>query len=1209
LSMLEVRLLGGFVVSEDGAPLSSVHATRQQAFLAWLLLHPGQPQPRARVASLLWPDGGDVHARNNFRKLLFDVREEWPGVDAFVDIRRTAIAWRKSASYSLDVDAFTGAVAAAVSAELIRDATSLYGGSLLPECYDDWIMPFRDDLHRAFVGLLERGIEAAESAREYRQAMDYAKRLLQEEPLREDVYLSLMRLHALSGDRAGSLRVYHSCSSVLDQELGVAPGREIEELYHRLIDVPATTGSAKPNTEPGMSSLIGRDREWHVIQSAWTAARDGKPTVVAITGEPGIGKTRLAQEMSDWAERQGLAVAGVACYAGEETLPFAAITRLFAGPSIQAGLASLQPVWLREISALVPDATRGGSVAADRAQRSRLSAGQSQHGWQRRVLLEAIAHALVAVQPVLIVIDDLQWCDTDSLFALEQLVKSTDRVLLLVTARPGLNQDARPLLQDDRLQSQIVEIELEPLDRAQTAQLAEALDPYGPMWETEIESLEALYQQTEGNPLYVVELSRVGWASAGGRESLPGSLQAAVRGHFANLPDGARELLEVAATIGREFRLSVLAHASGQDGTTLVRNLDHLWRRRIVRENGTDGYDFCHGQLREVAYHDLSNAHRVLLHRRVAEAYHEMRPEGIGIADIARHFELAGALTEAARFYEQAANAARDIYANAAAVSYYRRAMALLAPDQGIEIMVQLGETLKVGGEWAEAENVYREALVSAFRKGDMGVVSQCRAGIGDVFRLRGQFVEAREWLKEARDGFAREEDLSPLVDVTGLIAQTNLALADYDEAAACAQRQLALAEKLRDPRQQAAALVNLGTVAARRTRFDEALGYYRRNLRIHEQMNNRAGIQQSMGWLGNIYRLQGDLTQALEHFQRQHSLAQELGNAPAETLACANLGIVYEELGEYEAAIAWDHKALAGHRRLGNRHGEGVTTCNLAVLHHDRGEYLLAWEGFREAMSILHEVGDRRNEAVTAGDLAAVYRDLGDFDRAMGCLTASLLMSVEIENPQNITICAGSMGELFLDQECFTEAEAFIARAVALGRRLQMVYWLCRDLHLLAELRYRQDRCDEAIDLNAECLQLAAKSRRRDVRFRAALLEVKLRASLGQRNSSETAEDLNGLRDEYDTDSEMGAIEYELWKLDPERDGARERVAQTFRRLYDKAPSAQYARRLTELGDDEHSPPPTLSDPPPALLASRMDIHEIPRLLDQLYERLSVLS
>jgi DNA-binding SARP family transcriptional activator/tetratricopeptide (TPR) repeat protein len=1204
VSVLELRLLGGFVVSEDGAPLSSLHGSRQQALLAWLLLHPGEPQPRARLASLLWPDGGEVQARNNFRKLLFDVREDWPTVDTFVDIGRMTIAWRRSASYSLDVDAFTAAVDMAASSELIRDAASLYGGILLPECYDDWTIPFRDDLHRAFVGLLERGIQSAESERDYGPAMDYAKRLLQEEPLREDVYLSLMRLHALSGDRAGSLRMYHLCSSILDQELGVAPGREIEELYQRLLDDPTGAGPAKPTAERRTTALIGRDKEWQVIQGAWIAARDGKPTVVAITGEPGIGKTRLAQEMSDWVQRQGLAVAGASCYAGEETLPFAAITRLLGSPSIQAGLRSLQPAWLREISGLIPELAQVGSAVVEPAQSGGLPAGRPRQGWQRRVLLDAIAHALLAAQPVLLTIDDLQWCDPNSLFALEQLVKSTDRVLVLVTARPGLNQGDRPLLQDDRLQSQIVQVELDPLDRGQSAQLAAALDPDGPTWAIEIDDLEALYQQTEGNPLYIVELVRAGWVDSGDRASLPGSLQAAVRGHFANLPDGARKLLELAATIGREFRLSVLAHASGQDGATLVRNLDQLWRRRIVRENGTDGYDFCHGRLREVAYHDLSNADRALLHRRVAEAYQETRPVGVGIADIARHFELAGALAQAARFYEQAANAARDIYANQAAVSYYRRAIALLPPDRGIEVMVQLGEILKIAGEWTEAEHVYREALASAFRKDDMAVVSRCRAGIGDVLRLRGQFAEALEWLDEAREGFDGSGDLPALVGVTGLIAQTNLALADYGEAAACAKRQLALAEKLRDPRQKAAALVNLGTASLRRTRFVEALGYYRRGLRIQEQLNNREGIQLAMGWLGNAHRLKGDLSLAVDHFQRQHSLAQEIGNLHGEAVASGNLGIVYEELGEYDTAATWDQKALAIHRRLGNRHGEGVTTCNLAVLHHDRGEHVLAWEGFREALAILHEVGDRRNEAVTLGDLAAVYRDLGCFDEAMRCYAVSVLMSLEIGNPQNITICAGSMGEALRAQNRAPEAETYTVQAIALGRRFQMLYWLCRDLHTLAKLRAQQCLYQQAITLNDEALQLATQSRRRDILFQASLLRVTICAAAGQRSLIDSLEELQRLKEACAQgprrEADLAAIQYEIWRLDKGQQEARRAAITLTRRLYERTPLAQYAEWLVELGAPGPEPVDALPDPPSLVDEWQPDLDAIPALLNE---------
>jgi predicted ATPase len=147
---------------------------------------------------------------------------------------------------------------------------------------------------------------------------------------------------------------------------------------------------------------------------------------------------------------------------------------------------------------------------------------------------------------------------------------------------------------------------------------------------------------------------------------LPSRIQAAIEGRLAQLSAPARELAELAATIGREFSFPVLAGASDQEEDTLVRALDELWQRRIVREQGADGYDFSHDKLREVAYAGLSTARRRLVHRRVAQALEHVYTNDLDSvsAQVAAHYERAGQPQEAAPFHQRAAEVSRRILGN-----------------------------------------------------------------------------------------------------------------------------------------------------------------------------------------------------------------------------------------------------------------------------------------------------------------------------------------------------------------------------------------------------------------------------------------------------------------------------------------------------------------------------------------------------------------
>ena len=293
-------------------------------------------------------------------------------------------------------------------------------------------------------------------------------------------------------------------------------------------------------------------------------------------------------------------------------------------------------------------------------------------------------------------IDDLQWADRDTLEWLHFLLRFDARACLLVvaTVRTEEVDDTHPLhelLLTLRSEQLATAIELGPLNAGETAALAAAVAgrQLAPATATH------LYRETEGNPLFVVETVRAGWdteqpmssqdtgpeVESAGLGSLPPTVQAVIARRLAQLSPAARELASLAATIGREFAVDVLAQACRQDEDTLVRGLDELWQRRIVHEHGAAAYDFTHDKLREVAYQSLSTARRRLAHRRVAQALqvvYPMRQEALA-SRIAYHLDRAGQTAEAVAAYRQAAAAAQAIFANDEAIRCCRRALALLA--------------------------------------------------------------------------------------------------------------------------------------------------------------------------------------------------------------------------------------------------------------------------------------------------------------------------------------------------------------------------------------------------------------------------------------------------------------------------------------------------------------------------------------------------
>ena len=289
---LHVRLLGSLDIQLDNQPLPPLDSARAESLLAYLLLHRDAPQPRQRLAFLLWPGSGEGQAQTNLRKVLHNLRRALPDADRLIEIGPRTLRWRPDAPLWLDVEQFERAVADGRPAE----AVGLYAGDLLEGRYDDWLTAERERLAGLHADALERLARQHEQEHRWPEAIRCAERLVARDPLREEYHRLLIRLCQASGDRARAVRAYHVCATTLEDELGIEPAPETRAVYEALI-VGGGQASVSRAKVPGTPPLVGRDDERARLVAAWHAAASGHPQLVLVTGEAGVGKTRLVDEL------------------------------------------------------------------------------------------------------------------------------------------------------------------------------------------------------------------------------------------------------------------------------------------------------------------------------------------------------------------------------------------------------------------------------------------------------------------------------------------------------------------------------------------------------------------------------------------------------------------------------------------------------------------------------------------------------------------------------------------------------------------------------------------------------------------------------------------------------------------------------------------------------------------------------------------------
>jgi DNA-binding SARP family transcriptional activator len=724
--MLQARLFGPFELRSDGTPVT-VASSRAQSLLAYLALR-GTPQRRDRVAFLLWPDSTEPQARTNLRHVLHTLRGAIPDAECHLHATAQTLSLREVA---VDVAAFDAALANDDDdPAALRRAADLYAGDLLQGWYDDWLTADRDAYRARMTAALARLVPLLEAGGDLDAAVRYAERAVALDRMAEAPYRSLMRLHDARGDRARAVRVYHECAATLEDELGVQPSAETRELYQALLP----RGDAAPRTT-GVTAFVGRRAERQRLTELWRAAAAGPPHLVVVTGEPGIGKTRLVEEFRHWAGQRGAVTASARSYTAEGTLAYAPVVAWLRELGVARWSGRLTPAQLAALAPLVPELTAEPAPAAPNS---------------RLLLFDAVAHALRAgAGPVLLIADDLHAADSPTLQLLHYLLRAEPAAPLLVaaTARLAETDPGHPvhaLLAGLRALGRCAELALPRLGRTETQLLAtRAGHTLGTA------DADRLHAETDGNPLFVVEALRAGW-HGGEPQVLTPRVQAVLEARLLQLTAGARELTGVAATAGSSVSVDVLGRVHPAGADRVAADLDELWRRQVLLTSGGDTYDFSHDKLREVAYRMLSPAQRRRNHGLLARALREVyagRLDAVA-GRVAAHLHEAGERDQAVDFYLRAALSAQRLYDDADAAGLLLRAWQIVrGRDRELELLTAVPGPLSSAEGYASPRlrTVLDRAFAICDRLGAEPAAPLLRAQAMAVLS-RGEFDAAAEY-------------------------------------------------------------------------------------------------------------------------------------------------------------------------------------------------------------------------------------------------------------------------------------------------------------------------------------------------------------------------------------------------------------------------------------------------------------------------------
>lgn len=838
--------------------------------------------------------------------------------------------------------------------------------------------------------------------------------------------------------------------------------------------------------------MVGRMAELQTVYDRLALAQRGQTQVIGIAASAGMGKSRLIAEAIRLARNDGFAGYGGACQSDAIRTPY------LVWKSIWGAFFDVDPeLPLRKQIRLLEGELE--DRAPDRANALPLLSAildlplpdneftQKLEPQYRRsalhALLEDCLKSAAGEEPILLVLEDVQWIDALSFELLEQLVRAaaTYPLCVLMAYRP--KEVTERVMAGLQALPNFTTVELQELSIGESEQAIRAkLAQLYPARRSRLTPtlVEKLMARAQGNPFYLEEL--LNYLRDRGLDpldegdlakiELPDSLHALILSRIDQLSDREKLTLRVASIIGRLFRAAWLPgyYPDLGDMRYVRSDLDELNALDITPLNAPEpelSYLFKHIVTHEVAYESLPYATRAQLHELLAQ-YLEARDAGALPLDLlAHHYGLTTNVAKQQFYWRAAGDAAQARFANDTALDYYARLLPLLsAAAEQVDLLLQRGAVLERLGRWTEAESHFTSALKLA--EGDVLRTAHVQAALGALCALRSDYATALAWLEQARDLYASLNDPAGLAQVW---VETGNVLRQKGEPAAAQlalEEGLAQARKVQDRHGEMRALENLGKVARDQGDYLNARALLGESLALARTIDDTAGIMRALDNLGTAAAELSEYDTAQALHEEGLALAHTMGDKYSIAVALESLGYLANYQGNgAQARELWEH-SLVLRRELGNKRGIAGALFLLANLNSNEGDNRAAAPFFQESLALAQETGDQDIITLDLMGLGTVAAEEARYADARRYLEASLALGRASNDRWNIAVALVELGTVALHQGQFDEARALCTESLELWREIGVTMGMIEALLRLAGLALQDGDAGRAVRIAA---------------------------------------------------------------------------------------------------------------------------------------------
>ncbi len=1042
MSGLRLEFLGSPQVAIADTVLA-FPTSKALALLAFLVVEPGLHR-REKITGLLWSESDSRRGRASMRRTLSYLRKTL-GSGSYLIVETDQLGFETDSDYELDLDEArrawvrarsisfpqqpaenrTGTEGTQALIQTLQGAISLYRGGFLagfslkdaPE-FDNWTSLHREIWHQRIDLVFDRLSQLQQEGADLPGALETTRRWLSHSSLNEVACRRLMELHFRMGNRKEAFSAFEEFRSLLRTELDIDPAPETIALVERIrrgsparrpVGLTALTRrSPHPLDE---APFVGRVDEHSLLVEMYQRVQTGKSLSAVIEGESGIGKTRLAREFLAWAASKGADLLQGRAYENAGNLPYQPVIQALRTRLDQENAPEdlLPDIWLSELSRLVPEL---------RDRYPDLPVPMSVGELAQANMFEAVAQLTLALQaraPLIFFIDDLHWIDLASMDLLQychlRWVETHARALTLFTLRPEDLDSSGPratrfnsFLQDFKVRR----IQLSLLSASDLLNLIHQLGGRRPAIAPQPESAASedmaarelsdwLYEQTSGQPLYIVEtlryfveqgFLRLRQGTRGGRlvdleasplkrlqkfdpALIPPSVVQVIRARLERLSAEARDACLAGAVLGNGFDFDSLRRVAQLDEPLALRALDELLNQGLCREDRESGprqepvpeskLFFTHDTILNVVYSLASEARRRVYHQRALTVLSEANAPA---AVLVWHALAGGLPTEAFTLALRAGDDAMRLFAARVAITHYDQARFLLVNELS-------EETAAI----SQAQHLYRE--------------------LGRAYELAEEFSSAQAIYQEMLNlGQQQADSKMECIALNSLATVLAQGSRDLDSALTLLTTARKIAEKTRDPRLLTETEWNLAQVNFYRFDAPTSLTHGRRALALARRNDLPEFIARSLNVIAYAETVPGNWPAVEEFASQAYNVFKALGNRALEADSLSLLGKARINLGKTQAGIEAALEALKISREIKNTWGQANCAKHLAFGYLERGQPGQALALALEGESIARQAWYPLLLVFNLTIKGAILRNLQDFSAARAAHQEALALN-----------------------------------------------------------------------------------------------------------------------------------------------------------------------------------------------------------------------